>query len=419
MRNILTFFNSATGRNFLIYSLGALFLKGVSFLLIPLYTRVLTPVEFGNLDLLSTFSGILDVVLSLGLAQVVFIEFFHLGREGKIDLINRVISIYISISTFLYILMFVIASINYSSLFPGVNLLMIMLSMSATYLTFFQSILLTVLRLQGKALQVTILQICLGCIGIILNVYLVYYLGIGIIGILISGFFSVLISFLYGWKLLYQKTSGFKFRFNKPEVLQYLLLGLPFIPNALSSWAMNSANRWILFNYTDMAEVGLFAVAVRFSSMFDPLIIQPFLSAYSPPLLKKFKDGNFDQPLLKISIITFIIFVLVGLFLQFIGKMVIGEQFYGALPIIPVLAIGLSFSFIAQASSMILLFHKKVGLMLAAIIIGSLSSILFNFVLIKYFGGIGAAYGTVAGNAIWAISIIIFASNTRRKFSKS
>jgi O-antigen/teichoic acid export membrane protein len=97
--------------------------------------------------------------------------------------------------------------------------------------------------------------------------------------------------------------------------------------------------------------------------------------------------------------------------------MVIGEQFYNALPIIPVLAIGSSFSLIAQASSMILIYHKKVGLMLMAIVIGSASSILFNFILIKHFGGIGAAYGTAAGNAIWALSIIIFASIIRRKFS--
>ena len=417
MKRIINLFNNATGKNFLIYSLGALFLKGISFLLIPLYTRVLTPGEFGNLDLLSTFSGILDVVLSLGLAQVVFIEFFHFDRNGKIDLINRVLSIYITLSTLLYLLIFLIAFMNYSNLFPGVSLLMILLSMSATYLTFFQSILLTVLRLQGKALRVTILQICLGCTGIILNVLFVYYLRIGIVGILISGFVSTLISFLYGWNLFNKQTGGFKFRFNKPEVMQYLLLGLPFIPNALSFWAMNSANRWILFNYTNIAEVGLYAVAIRFSSMFDPLVIQPFLNAYAPGTLKKIKEGNYHQPMLTISIITILVFTVIGLFLQFIGKMVIGEQFYNALPIIPVLAIGSSFSLIAQASSMILIYHKKVGLMLMAIVIGSASSILFNFILIKHFGGIGAAYGTAAGNAIWALSIIIFASIIRRKFS--
>ena len=49
--------NSAIFRNFLMYTGGAMLLRGVGFFLIPVYTRYLVPAEFGKLELLNTFTS--------------------------------------------------------------------------------------------------------------------------------------------------------------------------------------------------------------------------------------------------------------------------------------------------------------------------------------------------------------------------
>ena len=79
-RHTTTFFRSEVVKNFFIYSVGAIALKGISFFLLPVYTRVLTTSEYGQLDLINTFIVILATITGLGLNQVVFINYYQLDR---------------------------------------------------------------------------------------------------------------------------------------------------------------------------------------------------------------------------------------------------------------------------------------------------------------------------------------------------
>ena len=58
-------------RNFFIYSGGAAFLHGMSFFLLPIYTRILAPEEYGKLALLNVFIAISSVIISFGLAIII------------------------------------------------------------------------------------------------------------------------------------------------------------------------------------------------------------------------------------------------------------------------------------------------------------------------------------------------------------
>lgn len=407
-------FNSETGRNFLIYSFGAIFLKGISFLLIPLYTRILPPSMYGNLDLLNTFSGILDVLFSLGLIQVVFIEFLHYEKEERVNLLNRVMSMYLAITTSLYLIMFIIAAGQYMDILSGVNTIMIALSFTTTYLLFFQGILLTVLRLSGKALRATIFQVVLGCINILMNLLLVYYLRMGIMGILITGFTVSVISVIYAFFMF--RSYGFRFHYSleKKYVQQYLRLSLPFIPSALSLWMMYSANRWILLNFTNVDEVGIFSVASRFGTVFDQLMTQPFLNAYMPVILTRLRNKDHSSPVLKVAIGTIGLFSVIGFSLAAFGKWFIGPAYHSALPIIPVLALAAAFSLIAQAVAAPLVFNKKSLYLLYAVIAGSVGSVAGNLIFVKKFGSMGAAFGNLTGNIVWALAILFFVIQSRR-----
>jgi O-antigen/teichoic acid export membrane protein len=401
-------FTSETGRNFLIYSFGALFLKGISFLLIPLYTRILPPSVYGNLDLLNTFSGILDVFFSMGLVQVVFIEFLHLEREERLKMVNRVISLYVTVSTFLYVAMFVIAAGKFLDILSGVNNLMIAMSFATTYLLFFQGMLLSILRLSGKAMRATIFQVVLGCITIGLNLLLVYYLKMGITGILVTGLTVAVLSALYAYVLFRQYGFTFFYSFEPEVIRKYLKLSLPFIPGALSIWFMYSANRWILLNYTNVDEVGIFSVATRFGSVFDQLMIQPFLNAYVPVIMARLRNRDTSSPIIRVSLGSLIVFGIIGTLMSLFGKWFIGPSYHSALPVIPVLAIASAFSLIAQATAVQLVFQKKSMYLLYAVIIGSIASVGGNFLFVERFGSMGAAFGNLSGNLIWATMIAVF-----------
>ena len=100
----------------MLYSLGAFVLRGVSFFLIPIYTRYLVPAEYGKLELLNTFASTLEIVFSLGLFQVFYTEFFKKDEEGKKELVDRIISTYLSITTLLYVVSGLVIWIFHESL---------------------------------------------------------------------------------------------------------------------------------------------------------------------------------------------------------------------------------------------------------------------------------------------------------------
>ena len=52
-----------------IYAIPQIFSKGINLILLPLYTRILSPNEYGSLDLLLIFAAIINVTIALEVSQ--------------------------------------------------------------------------------------------------------------------------------------------------------------------------------------------------------------------------------------------------------------------------------------------------------------------------------------------------------------
>jgi O-antigen/teichoic acid export membrane protein len=400
MTFIKSIINHPLAKNFLVYSFGALFLKGISFFLLPLYTKLLSPAEYGVLDLLSTFANILDVSLSLGLLQVVMIEYYHYSDEKRSALFSKVISTFLTISTLLYGIALIVAIIFKGSFFPGVKNYLLLIVTATSYLTFFQSFLILVLRQQQKATRVTLLQIISGSVSIALNILFVYGWLWGVEGILWSSFIGVIGFMIYSWWYIFKELKV-RYELNLAEAKALIKLGLPFVPNALALWLMSSANRWILLNYTNLDEVGYFSVAFKFSSMFDPLIIQPFLGAYTPRVLQRFSEKRFEQPLGKIALIALPGLLIAGFALMLVAHFMIDQKFEQSLMLIPILVLANYFPFMAQIAALILLYRKRIIPMVLSISSGAVAGVAANFILVPMYGSMGSAVAANIGGFVW------------------
>jgi O-antigen/teichoic acid export membrane protein len=194
-----------------------------------------------------------------------------------------------------------------------------------------------------------------------------------------------------------------------------LKLSLPFVPNALAVWAMLSLNRWILLNYCSLYEVGIFSVALKFSSLFDPLIIQPFLSAYTPKTLERFARGDYRQHLLNYGIGSIAFFALSGLILRFIASFMIDESYFEALDLIIPLSLSGCFVLMTSMSNIILVHRKKVNWILISVITGTIANVALTFLLVTNYASLGAAWASIAGNLMWMIATLYFALKEKSK----
>ena len=70
-----------------IYSLSGILFKASNFILLPIYTRVLSPNEIGTIALLGTFFGLFRTVSYLGSQTGIFREYLHNAKTEKDKLI--------------------------------------------------------------------------------------------------------------------------------------------------------------------------------------------------------------------------------------------------------------------------------------------------------------------------------------------
>lgn len=403
--------NHPLTRHFLVYSFGALFIKGISFFLLPLYTRLLSPAEYGILDLLSTFANILDVTLSLGLLSVVMIEFYHYEHEKRKQMLSHILSIFLGLSGALYLSAFAFAFLFREHLFPDVRTKMLAVVTLTSYLTFFQSFAVIVLRQEQKALVVTLLQVFSGSVAIGLNVLFLYGWDWKIEGVLWSGLIAVLGSSIYVLYYLFFQL-GLGWLWPKKELKKYLLLGLPFIPNALALWLMSYANRWILLNYTTLEQVGHLSAATKFSALYDPLIIQPFLAAYTPMILQRFQKGSTAQPIGRIALLSGLGIALSAFIVQAVAGIMLAPAFAPALVLIPWLVCANWFSLMAQAAALPMVYQKKIIPLVLCIVTGAAAGVACNVWLVPDYGATGSAISANVGGIIWLTAILLL----RRKW---
>ena len=74
--------NKALFKNTGIIAIGQISTKIVNFLLLPLYTALLTTQEYGLVDILSTYSALIVVIVGLQINQAVF-RFLVTNRKNK------------------------------------------------------------------------------------------------------------------------------------------------------------------------------------------------------------------------------------------------------------------------------------------------------------------------------------------------
>jgi O-antigen/teichoic acid export membrane protein len=389
-----------------IYTFGAFFQKGIAYFLIPLYMGVLLPSEYGELNIFTTLISISVILFSCGLNQVYFSEFYHYDENGKAYLIKMIINSYlvfaIPLSIFLFILFLIFG--EFLLKFKP-DIIIIILSFFIGFLTFFQSLYFATLRLSNKSLKFVIINVSTGILLLASNIYLVYYLRIGIKGIFVSNFIVMLITFIIARRDYYKLNGALKLKIDQ-ALIKYLKLGFPFILASLFYWFANYANVWIINRMLDTYSVGIYTTAFRFAQIYDPLIIAPLLGAYTPYLFKRLKEKKYKTKLNIIVpgiLLLFGILIFISLFIaKMSSKIASTENYDSSYVLIPYLVMSFAFTFIAQLAGGILVYYKKTAILTINILIAGLINVTLTIWFIHNYGLLGSAIASAISNGIWA-----------------
>tara|TARA_Y100001958_G_C21247945_1_gene579980 strand:- start:1332 stop:2768 length:1437 start_codon:yes stop_codon:yes gene_type:complete len=400
-------------KNISIYSLGNILLTGISFILLPLYTRILSPSDYGQLELLYLIAGILVLLfgfnVSIGYGRIYFND-KNIKSRRTLFMTGQA---FILICSAIFILI-LFNNINYFSriIFDSdIGNYFLKLITIATVIDVLTQIPINNLRVRKKAwsyIQVSILTLV---VTVLFTIYFIAFIDLGVVGVLYGKILGSLISLIY---LYYLTWNEFHFRLSNGMLLSMLSFSIFLIPSNFSSLVLNMSNRFFLSEYQTFEDVGLFSLGVKIAAVIPMLITEPIKNAFSPYIFEIADQPNKCKELLSDFIRLFFagvsIFVLiVSIFASDLVSIMASDSFQGSSSVVFVM----SFSnlLLGTAAIVVLAIHitRKTWIVSIIWIFSSLLNITLNILLIPIYSKMGAAYATLLSILFILIFYIISA----------
>jgi len=263
-----------------VFALGAVLGKVVGLVLLPVLTRLLTPAEYGSMDVLMSLGTALTAGLLLGLdVAALRLYFDQPDREARRRLFGTWYAIALAVTVVAGIVVALESGNISSRLFPGAGLQPAVLAISVIVVAqTLQVIALTVLRAEGRAGWYAAISGGVLVLYAALAVWLLHVWQADANAVLVAWALALVIAAIVGALLVRREAFG------RPAVQlgrALLWLGLPLAPAVAASLGADFVNRTILLTAGGAADVAYFTVAVRFASVAG-LAVAAFQLAWQP-----------------------------------------------------------------------------------------------------------------------------------------
>jgi O-antigen/teichoic acid export membrane protein len=379
-----------------IYAIPTIFSRGLAVFLIPLYTRVLSPSDFGSFDLFMAFCTLVNLTVALEVSQGVARYY-----SSENDPNNKVA--YASSAfwfTFFCYSVFLAVSIFFSkdlSLFVMGRDGMAMAYQIGSVYIFLNGVFYLIqnqFRWELRSLHFAFVSLVVTSITAISGVVLTFLLGWGLYGLLLAMTAGVLVGCIYG---LWYLRNSFRFTFQLAKLNEMLVFSSPLVPSGIAVFISLYIDRLMISHYLSLNEVGLFGLGYRVASMAG-LVMVGFQGALTPLIYKNYKLSESPSSIAFIFryfvIFALLLCFLISVFSTEIIQLISTQAYYSASSVVIFLtpAILLSNMYIFAPGITI---AKKTYLILYINIVGALLNAVLNFILVPQFGIIGAAISTL------------------------
>lgn len=300
--------------NFVSYGLAVSLERLMSFLLIPLYADAFSVTEFGIIDLIQTFSGIVIIFCFLQLETALQRYYYEYNGEEKGKFIFSVFFMILSVAVVLGTL--VIWLSPYISLWMcGTGLYATVFKISAVQIVFsvLSTLTLILLRFEKKNKLFTVVVVgkSLLLVGAMYSFISIAHCGIN--GFFMSQLLAISMSALFA---LFLVRKLFVCHLSKSLMKLSLRYALPQFPARVGSATNAYANRFFILGYLDTYSVGLFSMALKIGSIMQ-LVQQTFMMAWNQYMFETLKKPNNQQQFIFVFriLVPVVFFISICLFL--------------------------------------------------------------------------------------------------------
>lgn len=396
-----------------LYTFASLFTKGISLLLLPFYTSYFTTSDYGVIEILMVFGGLINALVSFQLYQGVsrFLGESSLSVTSKVKLASTGLSFIL----FTY-LVFCTIILLFDDFFIGIlssdvtidkNIFFLAIISTAINGIFYSlGIQLRFLRMV-KVFAITSFSHAILNIG--LTILFVIGMHSGLSGIYLASIIVTPVIILV--QLVFLK-DNLKPYFGKKEFKKLFVFSYPLIPAALAYLVLNFTDRIFIKDILSFNELGLYGVAAKFSSVIT-IVILGFSSALTPLVYNSHGEENTKKELRKIFYAFFSVGTIAVLALSVFSRETLyvftQESYYNAYEVMPLFYISMLITGL-NMFSVGLHIKEKTKIIGVIVIISSLVNVGLNYLLIPEYGLIGASFSTLLA-IIFNNSVIFYFGN--------
>jgi len=312
-----------------------------SVFLVPVYTRILTPAEYGVSALLTTLFAIVAVVANLGMSSAIFYTYFKAKEERQKRAVLGTSFIFQTIFPFLISAAVFLLSYRISRILFGEDSFANLVSISAVALFFAVSsgTPLGVLRAQGRPKKYVSVNLIRLFSTILISVILVVGFRMGLLGVFIGNLIGNFLGYIAGLAAVFPSLS---LEFSKYWFKEMIRFGAPMMPAGLAMWALNSSDRYFLNAFTSTADVGIYNVGYRVG-MLIVLVTGALQLAYPRFMFSIYHNNpNPKEYFKKINtyfyLLTFTFALALSIFSKEAITILTGDAFHSAYSVIPLIA---------------------------------------------------------------------------------
>ncbi len=402
-------------RHAAVYGLGTLLLQAASVVLLPLYTRYLTPSDYGILEILSRTGQFIGIVLMANGISTATFAFYCQAKS--VEQRRRVSA--------------TVTALLGSVLLAGGALVVIFARPLGTLIGVDDSLLAAVGILVPFAECATIIPLCLAqartesvyYVGVSLAMFVcrvllitlaVAGLGLGIWGVLGA---SIAVSIVFGAVLNLREFRGVAFRPELRTMREVARFALPFVPGGLCFFVLGCGDRFFLVKSAGTEELGIYALACRLAAAVGMFRFVPLFKVWSARLYDAFAAPNAAVVVGRACTRMLGAYLLVGTALcVFTGDVIAllaAPQYARAAAIVAPLVLASFFTTAATLMDGAFYAQRRTGLKPWIALVAMLVMCGLYAWLIPRYGASGAVLAALGGNfflaaATWAVSQRVF-----------
>jgi O-antigen/teichoic acid export membrane protein len=392
----------------LIYGVSGMVTRFLSVWLVPVYTRLFSPEDYGVLSLVTSTVAVFSIFAVLALDNSAARWFWDTDdeKDRKRSIASGALCQLVSASL-LGAVLFAIAEPLADRIVHRADAAQYFRLMGLSLpLGQLGGVVVGWLRMQRRPVATTVYTLGTSVLQIALALAFVAGLRWGLRGVYLSQIISLAVGTVVALFLLRDWVSPVHFDWSRlREMLRY---AFPLIPGALAMWVVGFADRYFVQHYASTTDVGLYSVG---SSLAQGMLLLTgaFQLAWGPFALSIHREPNakdtYAQTFIVYVVITTFLAAAISLFSPEIIRLLATRQYLGATSVVGLLALGyvmVGLNYIAATGPMII---KTTGPLGLAVTIAAALNLLLNFLLVHRYGMIGGAISALVSQSIAPIAL--------------